>query len=49
MPVTEDEFNRYIKRAAQPRVLKPEKDDVPKPADCTEKQTHPHNVEDTSD
>lgn len=49
MPVTEDEFHKYIKRAAQPLELKRKKDAQDDGDDCSDKQTHPHSSEDTSD
>ncbi len=49
MPVTEDEFHKYIKRAAQPLELKRKKDAQDDDGGCNDKQTRPHKTEDTSD
>jgi hypothetical protein len=49
MSTTEEDFQRLIKRASQPLESKPGKDVPGRADDCSDKQTHSHTTEDTSD
>ena len=49
MGISEDDFQRLIKRASQPLESERKKDVPGRSDDYNDTQIHPHNSEDTSD